>query len=84
MKKMLVGAIAAGAMAVIPAVAIAAPAAAAPPRPSQACQNIGNATMCSSPGNVQINDTPPAVQIDSFAGGFYGGPYLVPFTGGRR
>ena len=84
MKKILVGAVAVGAMALIPALAVGAPASAAAPQASQACQDIGNATLCSSPGNVQINDTPPVVTIDSFAGGFYGGPYAVPFTGGRR
>jgi hypothetical protein len=56
---------------------VGAPAAVAD---DQTCQDIGNtATKCSSPGNVQINDAPPVVSADPFAGGFYGGPYPVPF-----
>jgi hypothetical protein len=67
---------------------IAAPiAAAAPsgPDPSQSCGQSGTGTVCESPGNVQINDTPPPVGFypyggeafllggGGFGGGFHGG-----------
>jgi hypothetical protein len=70
--------LAAGAVAAM----VGAPAAVAA---DQTCQDIGNtATECSSPGNVQINDAPPVVSADPFFGGFYGGPYPVPFDEGGR
>lgn len=49
--------------------------------PGQDCTDSGAGTECSSPGNVQITDSPPAV-ADPFAEGFYGGPYPVPFDEG--
>jgi hypothetical protein len=53
--------------------------------PGQSCTDIsGAATECSSPGNVQINDSPPAVADPGFGSGFYGGPYPVPFDEGSR
>jgi hypothetical protein len=52
--------------------------------PDQSCTNIGTASECSSPGNVQINDSPPAVADNGFGGGFYPGPYPVPFDEGGR
>jgi hypothetical protein len=69
--------LAAGAVAAM----VGAPVAAAA---DQSCQEIGNGTECSSPGNVQINDTPPVVADNGFGGGFYGGPYPVPFDEGNR
>jgi hypothetical protein len=51
--------------------------------PGQGCTDTGAATECSSPGNVEINDSPPVV-ADPFSGGFYGGPYPVPFDEGGR
>jgi hypothetical protein len=52
--------------------------------PDQSCTDIGTASECSSPGNVQINDSPPAVADNGFGGGAYGGPYPVPFGEGGR
>ena len=46
----------------------------------QSCSSVGAGTECSSPGNVQINDSPPAVASNGFGGGFYPGPYPVPFA----
>ena len=70
--------LAAGAVAAM----VGAPLAAAD---DQNCQDTGNATTeCSSPGNVEINDAPPAVSVNPFGGGFYGGPYPVPFDEGNR
>jgi hypothetical protein len=72
--------LAAGAVAAM----LGAPAAMADD-PTQSCTDIsGAATECSSPGNVQINDSPPAVADNGFGGGFYGGPYPVPFDEGSR
>ena len=67
--------LAAGAFAAL----LTAPTAAAA---TQTCTGTGvSATVCSSPGNVQIDDSPPAVQ--SFgASGAYGGPYPVPWAEG--
>ena len=68
--------LAAGAVAAV----VGAPVAAAD---DQTCQDIGNAaTECSSPGNVQITDAPPVAPVNPFGGGFYGGPYPVPFDEG--
>jgi hypothetical protein len=67
--------LAAGAVAAM----VGAPAAMADD-PDQSC----TATECSSPGNVQINDSPPAVADEGFGSGFYGGPYPVPFDEGSR
>lgn len=51
--------------------------------PDQSCTDITSAaTECSSPGNVQINDSPPAAADEGFGGGFYPGPYPVPFAEG--
>jgi hypothetical protein len=72
--------LAAGAVAAM----VGAPAAMADD-PGQSCTDISGATTeCSSPGNVQINDSPPAVADEGFGGGFYGGPYPVPFDEGSR
>ena len=62
---------------------LGAPAAAADPT----CANTGGDTVCSSPGNVQINDSPSADEFtlpfwDETFGGAYPGPYPVPFAEG--
>jgi hypothetical protein len=64
--------------------AAAAPTSAIPLANQQSCSSVGAGTECSSPGNVQINDSPPAVADYGFAGGFYPGPYPVPFAEGGR
>ncbi|MDT5081786.1 MAG: hypothetical protein QOJ80_6423 [Mycobacterium sp.] len=49
--------------------------------PQQSCGQSGAGTVCQSPGNVQINDAPPATQFypyggDAFLlGGGYGGGF---------
>ena len=76
--------LAAGAVAVtISAAPIAAAASAAP---QQSCTETASGSECESPGNVQINDTPPAMNFDTYGadpfllgggfgpgGGFHGG-----------
>ena len=69
--------IAAGAIAAI----LSAPTAVAAPG-SPGCTDTGAGTECSSPGNVQINDAPPAV--DPALSGVYPGPYPVPWDEGSR
>ncbi|HEY7054657.1 MAG TPA: hypothetical protein VH496_21335 [Mycobacterium sp.] len=41
----------------------------------------GTDVVCSTPGNVQINDSMP-VYDEGFMSGMYGGPYPVPFAEG--
>lgn len=63
---------------------VGAPAAMAD-NPDPSCMDISAAaTECSSPGNVQINDSPPAVADEGFGSGAYPGPYPVPFDEGSR
>jgi hypothetical protein len=51
------------------AVAIAAaPIAAADPTTGQSCGTNGAGTICQSPGNAQINDSPPPVQYYPYGG----------------
>ena len=51
------------------AVAIAAaPIAAADPTTGQSCGPSGAGTICQSPGNAQINDSPPPVQYYPYGG----------------
>ena len=50
----------------------------------QGCTAVGSGTECSSPGNVEINDAPPVMGDNGFGGGFYGGPYPVPFNEGSQ
>ena len=72
--------LAAGAVAAV----VGAPAAMADDT-GQSCTDISaGATECSSPGNVQINDSPPAIADNGFGSGAYGGPYPVPFNEGNR
>ena len=69
--------LAAGAIAAM----VGAPAASA--AGTQSCTTTGGSTTeCSSPGNVQIQDSVPA---EGFGGpGVYGGPYPVPWDEGSR
>jgi hypothetical protein len=61
-----------------------APAAAAQP----SCTSTGGATECSTPGNVQINDSPggdftlPYWDETFGDSGYYPGPYPVPYDEG--
>lgn len=70
---------AAAAAVTISAAPIASAADNGPATPSQSCGQSGTGTVCESPGNVQINDAPPAVGFypyggDAFLlGGGYGG-----------
>ena len=54
------------------------------------CTDVSGATECSSPGNVQLNATPPESDFtlpywDEVWGGAYtGGPYPVPYAEGSR
>ena len=61
---------------------VGAPAAMADDNPDQSCTDINAATECSSPGNVQIDDAPPAVADQGFSSVAYPGPYPVPFDEG--
>jgi hypothetical protein len=70
------------------AVAItAAPIAAAATAPNQgACDAGVSGSICSTPGNVEINDSPPGVSFDPYGDdGFllgYGGGFRGGFGGG--
>jgi hypothetical protein len=74
---------AAAAAVAISAAPIASAADNGPAVPQQSCAASGTGTVCESPGNVQINDTPPAVGFypyggDAFllgGGGFHGGGF---------
>jgi hypothetical protein len=61
-----------GSVATAVAVAAAPIASAAPstspPTPQQACAGSSAGTVCQSPGNVQIDDAPPADQFRPYAG----------------
>lgn len=75
--------IAAGAVAAL----LGAPAAAADDTTNPACSNTGGDTVCSTPGNVQINDSPSVDEFtlpywDEVWGGAYQGPYAVPYDEG--
>lgn len=65
---------------------LGAPAAVALP----SCVNTGpqgTSTECQTPGNVQINDTPPLEQepfLMPYWDGVYSGPYPVPFDEGSH
>jgi hypothetical protein len=69
------------------AIALAPNAAADEP----SCTDVGGSTECSTPGNVEINATPPVSQDpftlpywdEVWGGGAYtGGPYVVPYGEG--
>jgi hypothetical protein len=57
--------LAAGAAAVA---IVAAPIAAAAPTTGQSCSASGAGSICQSPGNAQINDSPPPVQYYPYGG----------------
>jgi hypothetical protein len=57
-----------GSVATAVAIAAAPIASAAPITPQQPCATSGSGTVCQSPGNVQIDDAPPPVQFDPYAG----------------
>jgi hypothetical protein len=51
------------------------------------CTQMSGTTECSTPGNVQINATPPVDEFtlpywDEAFGGAYPGPYPVPYDEG--
>jgi hypothetical protein len=46
----------------------AAPIAEAAPTTGQSCDTSGPGTICQSPGNAQINDSPPPVQYYPYGG----------------
>ena len=70
--------LAAGAAAV--AIAAAPSAAAADP---QSCSGYGSGSICQSPGNVQLNDSPPPVNFDPYGGeGFLMGGLGPHLSGG--
>jgi hypothetical protein len=78
---------AAAAFAIVAAPIAAAAAPSGPP--SQSCGQSGAGTECQSPGNVQINDSPPPVSYypyggDAFLlGGYgYGGGHVAGGHGG--
>jgi hypothetical protein len=54
----------------------AAPAASADP---MSCVSAGGATQCQTPGNVQINATPPVQTAGAFGYGGYGGGCTTPY-----
>jgi hypothetical protein len=61
----------------------------APTATADPCTNTGPGTVCSTPGNVQINDSPSAEDFtlpywDEVWGGAYPGPYPVPYAEGSR
>lgn len=62
--------LAAGAVAVAVAGAPIAAAASAPAsaETQQSCSQSGSGTLCQSPGNAQINDSPPPVQYYPYGG----------------
>ena len=68
------------------AIAAAPTASAAPIAGAQSCSVVGNGgTECQSPGNVQINDSPPPVENFDPYGPFFlglGGGYGGGFHGG--
>lgn len=52
------------------------------------CTTVGSSTECSTPGNVEINSSPPDTFTlpywDEVFGGAYAGPYPVPYDEGNR
>jgi uncharacterized membrane protein YgcG len=57
-----------GAAAAAVAISAAPIASAADNGPQQSCGASGTGTVCESPGNVQINDAPPAVGFYPYGG----------------
>jgi hypothetical protein len=86
----LLGAAAAAVAIVVAPVAAAAPA--GPGAIQESCGPSGSGTVCQSPGNAEINDSPPPVNFypyggDAFllgGGGFGGGGFHGGGGGGHR
>jgi hypothetical protein len=76
---------AAAAVAII-AAPIAAAAPAGPGAPQESCGPSGAGTICQSPGNVQINDSPPPVNFYPYGGDAFllGGGGFGGHGGGHR
>jgi hypothetical protein len=64
----LFGAAAVAAAIAVAPIASAAPGPQAPAQQQQSCSGSGAGTICQSPGNVQINDAPPAAQFYPYGG----------------
>jgi hypothetical protein len=64
--------------AVAAAVITSAPSAAATAEPPACAVLGGSATQCQTPGNVQINDAPPAVHYKPQWNDRYGGDPIPP------
>ena len=63
----MVGSVAAAVAIAAAPIASAAPSG-SPAAPQQPCAGSGSGTICQSLGNVQIDDAPPPVQFDPYAG----------------
>jgi hypothetical protein len=80
---------AAAAIATAPA-ALAAPGDTAnPPQAQESCIDLGTDSQCQSPGNVQLNDSPPGPIYPYYGyypyyGGDYGGDHGGYGGGGHR
>ena len=64
----VLGAAAVAAAILAAPIASAAPGTGTPAPQHQSCAASGTATVCQSPGNVQINDAPPPVQFYPYGG----------------
>jgi hypothetical protein len=64
---LLAGGVAALAIAAAP-MATAAPTTAAPTPMQQSCSATGGGSECQSPGNVEIQDSPPPVGFSPYGG----------------
>jgi hypothetical protein len=82
MTPLLVAAAAGVAIIVAPIAAAADPA--GPGAVQQSCGQSGSGTICQSPGNTQINDSPPGVGFYPYGGDAFllGGGYGGGFHGG--
>jgi hypothetical protein len=83
----LLGAAAAAVAIVVAPVAAAAPA--GPGAVQESCSPSGSGSVCESPGNAEINDSPPPVGFypyggDAFLLGGYGGGFHGGGGGGHR
>jgi hypothetical protein len=63
----ILGSVAAAVAIAVSPIASAAPSG-SPAPPQQPCAGSGSGTVCQSPGNVQIDDAPPADQFHPYAG----------------
>src|SRR5690349_24019112 len=83
----LLGAAAAGVAIIVAPIAAAAPA--GPGAVQESCGPSGSGTVCQTPGNAEINDSPPPVNFypyggDAFLLGGYGGGFHGGGGGGHR